>query len=100
MQYRENKCVDIDECSSECLNSCNNLNEICVNEPGSYQCVCKNGYNSLEGTNCYDTDECLNGLHKCGSNSYCVNTIGSYNCYCQRGFYSNGTYCEGNILWL
>jgi len=45
-------CVDIDECASDI---CHNGN--CVNSPGSFQCLCRDGY-QLSPTG----DECQ-GIH-------------------------------------
>ena len=85
-------CTDINECMDEHL--CTKPNEICINHPGNYECVCKPGYQtSNENSECFDIDECLiaeqEGMDLCGFNDYyeedygeleCTNTIGSYYC--------------------
>ena len=44
----------------------------CENIPGSYRCVCQDGYTpSLDGTFCVDLDECAE-TGMCG-NGKCVN---------------------------
>lgn len=35
--------LDIDECQASALNDCN-TNATCVNLPGSYDCVCNDGF--------------------------------------------------------
>nr|XP_033321095.1 uncharacterized protein LOC117217535 [Megalopta genalis] len=37
-------CVDVNECTRRLHDCSTNDNEMCVNMPGSYQCVCKFGY--------------------------------------------------------
>lgn len=39
--------ADFDECKSEQFNDCA-ASAICINEPGSYRCECKNGYPDLD----------------------------------------------------
>ena len=44
--------ADIDECSSDDLNICDNTTRaICNNTIGSYNCSCKSGFTG-DGTNC------------------------------------------------
>ncbi|XP_078593157.1 uncharacterized protein LOC144871519 isoform X1 [Branchiostoma floridae x Branchiostoma japonicum] len=68
---------DINEC--ELFNNpCNNA--ICRNTPGSYVCICPDGYflNEQELT-CTDINECAQ--FPCGSGT-CLNLPGSYECSC------------------
>ncbi|KAI5093727.1 cysteine-rich with EGF-like domain protein 1 isoform X1, partial [Silurus meridionalis] len=44
------KCLDIDECSEEVL-PCSDINALCVNTEGSFQCTCAPGF-TLKGTVC------------------------------------------------
>ncbi|KAJ8394776.1 hypothetical protein AAFF_G00041310 [Aldrovandia affinis] len=37
------KCLDVDECSERSI-ACPGLNELCVNEEGSFRCECADGY--------------------------------------------------------
>ena len=90
------KCEDIDECSSECLNECDDDTSLCTNRIGSYECVCKLGFTSTDDPRkCADINECSSNLYECDENAACVNTHGDFECQCKTGFYGNGTFCEG-----
>ncbi|XP_048727704.2 mucin-4-like isoform X2 [Ostrea edulis] len=82
------KCdADIDECMAG--NPCNGTHQVCRNTPGSYVCVCQNGYVEASGT-CNDVDECVD--RPCSQ--LCMNTPGSFFCNCYSGFHSvNGNLC-------
>ncbi|XP_078147276.1 nidogen-2 [Centroberyx gerrardi] len=54
-------------------------------EGQAYQCQCATGYRG-DGRNCYDIDECAEGLASCGAHSQCVNLPGSHRCQCQSGY--------------
>lgn len=74
--------LDIDECY-ENARVC--LKGRCENIPGSYRCVCQDGYTpSLDGTFCVDLDECAE-TGMCG-NGKCVNVDGSFKCVCDPGY--------------
>ena len=82
-------CDDQDECNdgtAECPD-----HSTCVNNPGSYDCECNNGYKKpANGKNiCKDINECDLGSIEdvCGdTNAICTNTDGSYSCVCMSGF--------------
>ncbi|KAF7704087.1 hypothetical protein HF521_021159 [Silurus meridionalis] len=58
----------------------------CVPGEGKlFTCVCATGYTG-DGRNCYDVDECAEGLSSCGGHAQCVNLPGSHSCQCQSGF--------------
>ncbi|KAM9465918.1 nidogen-2 isoform 1-T1 [Clarias gariepinus] len=58
----------------------------CVPGEGQhFTCMCATGYTG-DGRNCYDVDECAEGLSSCGSHAQCVNLPGSHSCQCQSGF--------------
>ncbi|XP_051723981.1 nidogen-2 isoform X42 [Ctenopharyngodon idella] len=58
----------------------------CVPGEGQlFSCQCATGY-SGDGRNCYDVDECAEGLSSCGAHSHCVNLPGSHRCQCEGGF--------------
>ncbi|KAK7142628.1 hypothetical protein R3I94_012093 [Phoxinus phoxinus] len=58
----------------------------CVPGEGQlFLCQCATGY-SGDGRNCYDVDECAEGLSSCGAHSHCVNLPGSHRCQCESGF--------------
>ncbi|MGH0134419.1 UNVERIFIED_CONTAM: hypothetical protein FKN15_030693 [Acipenser sinensis] len=83
---------DIDECrviGGLCQNG------QCINNMGSYSCLCKSGYTTdLTGTGCVDIDECrvIGGLCQ---NGQCINNMGSYSCLCKSGYTTDltGTGC-------
>ncbi|XP_060578338.1 fibrillin-1-like [Ruditapes philippinarum] len=72
-------CEDINECSDDSLNDCDQL---CTNTEGSYSCSCQRGF-AFDDASCKDTDECA-GSDDCDQG--CTNTIGSYRCFCKEGF--------------
>ncbi|KAE8752650.1 hypothetical protein FOCC_FOCC000772 [Frankliniella occidentalis] len=101
--------TDVDECADAKLHICNNVTELCINEPGGYRCVkrdspaplsasppavparplgagrCDPGYMySFHNQKCVDEDECIR--NPCDSNQVCHNTVGSYSCECKEGF--------------
>uniref|UniRef100_A0A665TMX6 Nidogen 2a (osteonidogen) n=1 Tax=Echeneis naucrates TaxID=173247 RepID=A0A665TMX6_ECHNA len=65
-------------------------------EGQSFQCQCATGYRG-DGRNCYDIDECADGLSSCGAHTVCVNLPGSHRCQCQGGyeFGYDGRTCVG-----
>ncbi|XP_030626654.1 nidogen-2 [Chanos chanos] len=50
-----------------------------------YHCQCAMGFRG-DGRNCYDVDECTEGLSACGPHSQCVNLPGSHHCHCDTGY--------------
>ncbi|XP_041972767.1 protein kinase C-binding protein NELL1-like [Aricia agestis] len=55
----------------------------CVNTPGSYYCVCRDGYRrDPHQDHCLDVDECAEGFHTCAPSARCVNTDGGFRCEC------------------
>uniref|UniRef100_A0A8B9LIN6 Nidogen 2b (osteonidogen) n=1 Tax=Astyanax mexicanus TaxID=7994 RepID=A0A8B9LIN6_ASTMX len=50
-----------------------------------YHCQCAMGFRG-DGRNCYDVDECTEGLSSCGPHSECVNMPGSHHCLCEAGY--------------
>ncbi|XP_068716558.1 fibropellin-1-like isoform X4 [Montipora foliosa] len=81
---------DIDECSGD-KNNCD-LNAICTNIEGSYNCTCKEGFVG-DGRSCTHTDECLKS--PCHNGATCVNKPGSYECECISGYH--GKHCGIDI---
>ncbi|XP_064644022.1 uncharacterized protein LOC135497923 isoform X2 [Lineus longissimus] len=89
----ETKCEDIDECKltgtdAKCKSD---VNSVCKNTPGSYQCECKTGYDGIP--KCRDIDECLNKKDNCDANAHCTNTDGSFKCTCKTGYTGDGVTC-------
>ncbi|XP_053277741.1 vitamin K-dependent protein S [Pleuronectes platessa] len=78
---------DIDECSDpEFPAGCN---QKCYNVPGSFYCMCEEGYLINDKINCEDINECLMYPSICGKPAKCVNTPGIYECQCPPGFRYN-----------
>ena len=65
----------------------------CVNNIGSYECDCVDGYKG-DGLECSDINECEVGTANCDPNASCLNVDGSYSCSCVKGFFGNGKKCE------
>ncbi|XP_006036367.2 fibulin-7-like [Alligator sinensis] len=75
-------CQDVDECqlfqsswqTRICVHDC-------VNLPGSYRCICPQGYLLNTDLNtCNDVDECTNSQHNCSRGEICVNVFGGFRC--------------------
>ncbi|XP_036950936.1 vitamin K-dependent protein S isoform X2 [Acanthopagrus latus] len=80
---------DIDECTDpEYPAGCN---QKCHNFPGSFQCLCEDGYFISNKINCVDVDECILYPSICEEPAKCVNTPGMYECQCPQGFKYNFT---------
>ncbi|KAM6981084.1 vitamin K-dependent protein S [Aplochiton taeniatus] len=81
---------DIDEClDPESPAGCN---QKCYNFPGSFRCLCEDGYLiSSDKIHCMDLNECLMYPSICGEPAKCVNTPGMYECQCPPGFKYNFT---------
>ncbi|XP_034048567.1 vitamin K-dependent protein S [Thalassophryne amazonica] len=81
---------DIDECSDPDFPA--GCNQKCYNVPGSYYCMCEEGYfiNNID-INCIDINECLLYPSICGVPAKCVNTPGTFECHCPPGFKYNFT---------
>ncbi|XP_023378673.1 growth arrest-specific protein 6 [Pteropus vampyrus] len=75
LQTRSSSAQDVDECAD--ADACGEAR--CRNLPGSYSCLCDEGYefNSQEKA-CQDVDECAEG--RC--EQACVNAPGTYTCHC------------------
>lgn len=75
-------CYDIDECNIG-THDCP-LNSSCVNQEGTFSCICDIGYIDDGNGNCADVDECADDNPLCidfgRGPSSCVNTDGSYTC--------------------
>ncbi|KAG7222370.1 hypothetical protein INR49_016325 [Caranx melampygus] len=94
---------DIDECSDpEFPAGCN---QKCYNIPGSFRCMCEEGFYLSDKISCVDIDECLLYPSICQEPAKCVNTPGMYECRCPSGFKYNFTSktcndvdeCESNV---
>ncbi|EGW10408.1 Pro-epidermal growth factor, partial [Cricetulus griseus] len=84
----------IDECALGSA-SCPTTSSECINTEGGYVCRCSEGYEG-DGTDCFDIDECQQGMHSCGENANCTNTEGGYNCTCLGRPFAPGLPCPGS----
>uniref|UniRef100_I3J517 Vitamin K-dependent protein S n=1 Tax=Oreochromis niloticus TaxID=8128 RepID=I3J517_ORENI len=80
---------DVDECSDPELHA--GCNQICQNIPGSFHCMCEEGYILTHNINCMDVNECLLYHSICGRQAECVNIPGTYDCKCPVGYKYNFT---------
>ncbi|XP_043966028.1 nidogen-2 isoform X3 [Gambusia affinis] len=81
-----------DSSEVELLNPCYAGNHDCDTtalciplEGQAFRCQCATGYRG-DGQNCYDIDECAEGLSSCGDYSQCLNLPGTHRCQCLSGF--------------
>ncbi|KAM4796368.1 growth arrest-specific protein 6 [Rhinophrynus dorsalis] len=81
--WKGEKCsIDINECETE-NGGCSH---ICVNKPGTHQCLCHSGYKLLANNkSCEDVDECQVSPDICGS-AECRNMPSTYVCLCEDGY--------------
>ncbi|XP_033095614.1 mucin-like protein [Anneissia japonica] len=79
-------CIDVDECLPNNEHNCSN-NAVCNNTIGSYNCMCKTGYEG-DGITCRDINEC--NTEPCNEKAVCENNDGSYMCTCLTGYYNVG----------
>ncbi|EZA50984.1 Fibrillin-2, partial [Ooceraea biroi] len=81
-------CKDIDECMEQHV-----CDHTCINNPGSYECRCRQGFRLVNGSTCVDIDECI---EKAPCSKICINIPGSYYCTCPIGFKLQEDECVGN----
>ncbi|XP_070570924.1 signal peptide, CUB and EGF-like domain-containing protein 1 [Ptychodera flava] len=82
--------IDVDEC----LTNNGGCDHSCINNRGSYSCVCQVGYIlAIDAHSCVDADECIESNGGC--DHVCDNTAGSFRCSCREGFIldENGSSC-------
>nr|CAJ2313428.1 protein kinase C-binding protein NELL1-like [Metisa plana] len=56
---------------------------LCVNAPGSYYCICRQGFRRANEDHCEDIDECEEGSHTCHPGALCRNIDGGFRCECE-----------------
>ncbi|XP_070243779.1 latent-transforming growth factor beta-binding protein 4 isoform X1 [Bos mutus] len=72
-------CQDVDECRNR---SFCGAHAVCQNLPGSFQCLCDQGYEGArDGRHCVDVNECETLQGVCGA-ALCENVEGSFLCVC------------------
>jgi len=101
------ECADVDECATK-TDSCSDVGSVCINNVGSHECACVNGFVDVGVTDgkkagevCEDVDECAadddNVCTTAADGGVCTNTVGSYECGCADGFRlveGSATECE------
>ena len=82
----------------ECETSNGGCEHNCINNEGSYECSCRDGYVRNEDlVTCADIDECLTNMP---CDHTCLNLLGGFRCECDSGYVlnGNGTSCNGKII--
>ena len=65
----------------------------CVDNSGSYACLCLKGY-VKHGEKCIDIDDCEAMQDRCHAHARCIDNEGSYECLCEPGWDGNGFECQ------
>ena len=89
----------IENCSGD---DCGNGECIIDEKEEMFTCVCNQGYQSINGTQCVDINECERDS-TCGdpNSGSCFNQAGSFLCSCNDGFTNkNGTNSECIVYML
>lgn len=115
-------CSDVNECGRD-SEICHKKSD-CLNVPGSYDCICGDGYSGDGRVNCSgrlprnvvvalqtyvqcvvlcvfihtDVDECELNHDNCHDNASCTNAVGGFNCSCMDGYRGDGLECHGMSL--
>ncbi len=94
-EYDENseKCLDVDECTNGMANCSENA--VCNNTSGSFECVCKSGYEG-DGILCSVIAACENNPCTESHKTVCKdeNNDGIAECLCDAGYKDNNGSCE------
>ena len=89
----ESICENINECIDADLTHNCNSNGLCIDNDGSFQCICNVGF-SGDGIECVNIDECLIEYNNnCHSDATCIDTFGSFHCDCNNGYTGDGVDC-------
>ncbi|XP_007909702.1 matrilin-4 [Callorhinchus milii] len=71
-----------------CAQGNHGCQHVCVSSPGSYHCVCREGFIlNQDKKTCKAIDLCSTGDHDC--EQICLSSPGSYRCQCRKGFTLN-----------
>ncbi|XP_025078476.1 mucin-like protein [Pomacea canaliculata] len=81
---------DVDECA-ENPDVCGTQKR-CVNNKGSYSCVCRPGYATTDDGVCQDINECSTS-NPCSEQEDCTNIPGGFYCTCKVGYIKIGSNC-------
>ncbi|VDP05611.1 unnamed protein product [Soboliphyme baturini] len=116
----DGRCKVANECFEPGMNDCS-ADAICIDEPESYRCECKPGYDDLSedkvrfpGRICKKRSKisaCSNRRESgvdCDKNSDCVDTPRGYSCVCRDGYVDVSEYfgrkagriCRKGQLWF
>ena len=79
------------------------LSRVSLAQLSSLFCVCVVSmfFRQKRITKCVaDIDECSTGINDCHVKASCTNTHGSFTCECQLGYAGNGSFCEGEIVYV
>ncbi|CAI2347512.1 unnamed protein product [Caenorhabditis sp. 36 PRJEB53466] len=66
--------------------SCGHYESCQLKSDGTFGCLCRNGFFSVNGTCIELIDECLRGQHDCHSDARCVDALVGYECLCREGY--------------
>lgn len=79
-QWAGDRCqTDVNECEMN-LGPCINA-KTCKNTPGSFECICKEGYG---GPTCAkNIDDCVG---QCKNGATCIDLVNAYYCDCATGY--------------
>ena len=96
--HDDNECDSATACPLAGVNG-NEIDQKCINEPGTFRCECPSGYEMNGSSDCVDINECDvhdldNTQYGCPANSECRDSDGSYECDCDTGFTMNNGVCE------
>ena len=80
--------MDINECAA--LPSVCDSSATCVNNNGSFECQCPDGY-VVRNRSCDHINECMSG--PCHQNANCTNTVGTFAYACRTGYTGDGFGC-------
>ena len=103
----QSPCIDVDECAvdedHELYHACDPESTTCHDTDGSYECHCKPGFESTDGSTDADRRICTD-IVNCGFDDFCedartncIDTPGSYRCECAVGglvLNDNGLTCD------
>ena len=83
-------CLDFDECwENSGYNECH-ADANCINNDGSYDCECKEGFYGDGYINCFLDELCK--VTKCHEDAICTSFEGFAVCTCKEGFMGRGEY--------
>ncbi|CAG5088655.1 Oidioi.mRNA.OKI2018_I69.PAR.g11917.t1.cds [Oikopleura dioica] len=89
-------CKDVDECATGVHDCGTDPGMNCVNNVGSFDCICdeeySNAYSFQTGKTCVNVDECTLNTHNCCTHAGCSGYPG-FTCACDVGYRGDGTSC-------